>query len=98
MNQLQELPELHRRQYGYSTEDIRARSAIGAGTRRQKALTADNVKILTIFDILGMTESDIDTLEYDYDVDGDGKTMERHESTMRWLPIKEIYMLKIRLV
>ena len=57
------------------------RSVLGLGddSSLEKALTAENVKILTIFDILGMTENDIDSLEYGYDVDGDGKNIEMRQ-------------------
>ena len=51
---------------------VRTVLGLGDDSSLEKALTAPNVQILTVFDILGMMEENIDNLEYVYDPDGDG--------------------------
>ena len=55
---------------------VRMVLGLGDDSSLEKALTAQNVQILTVFDILGMTEENIDNLEYVYDPDGDGQNTE----------------------
>ena len=55
---------------------VRTVLGLGDDSSLEKALTAQDVQILTVFDILGMTEENIDNLEYVYDPDGDGQNAE----------------------